>query len=478
VKQTAASRLAADAALLIVLKASTGALVLWSGFRAVSDDDYARVTIAQRFAESPTLDPSGTSWLPLPFYVYGGALRLFGSSLGTARGVAMILGLSSALLVLWAGRLLGLGRFAALLGAGVGAVFPYAAYLGVAMVPEAITAALAVLAAATLGTSDVRSRLLGAGALFAATAARYEPWALSALFAALSAWDAYKARCPRLLLAAAVALAFPVLWVLHGVFRHGDATFFVSRVSAYRAALGPAEPLLARVLHTPLAFIRGEPELGALCVFFALPVLYQTCALTRPPLRRFSLSLLAILALSLLADLHGTAATHHAERALFAVWLGVALLLGAAANSVSELTVNARRSALASAAVAALLGVLVRHEYPREPFVDRRSAVDIGALARREGVSRLGIDSGDYAFFAVQAGFGKPSASTVIDDHDPRKPRPQDLLARDARAFGAALSQARVSSLVLPRSRAPLAHSLGRVRGENADWALLQLSER
>jgi hypothetical protein len=33
----------------------------------VSDDDYARVVIAQRL--SLALDPSGTSWLPFPFWL-------------------------------------------------------------------------------------------------------------------------------------------------------------------------------------------------------------------------------------------------------------------------------------------------------------------------------------------------------------------------------------------------------------------------
>lgn len=474
----AASRLGADAAVLLALKASISVLVLGSGFRAISDDDYARVAIAQRFAESPTLDPTGTSWLPLPFYVYGGALRLFGTSLGVARGTAVLLGLGSVLIAYWSARWLGLGRLGALVGAGLGAVFPYAAYLGAATVPEAMTGALTLLAAATLGLSEPGKRLLGAFAVFAACAARYEPWALSALFAAYSAWDAYKTRAPRLLAAAGISVAFPVLWLLHGVVRHDDATFFVSRVAAYRAALGPAEPLLSRLVRTPIEFFRGEPELGALLVCFALPALYRTRSLARPELRRFSVALLAIVALSLAADLRGTAATHHPERALFAAWLGVALLIGAAAEKLAELPARTRHAALGVAALGTLLGVLLRFQAPREPFVDRRSAAEIGALARQKGVTKLGIDSPDYAFFAVQAGFGRPNATYVVDDHDPRKARPEDQLGRDAPRFARSLGEAGVSALVLPRTRAPLAHTLGSVSGGNADWVLLELKER
>lgn len=476
-KSSAASRLGADAAALVVLKACIGALVLSSGFRAVSDDDYARTVIAQRFAESPALDPTGSSWLPLPFYVYGGALRLFGTSLGVARGVASVLGIVSALLGLWAARLLGLGRWGALLGAALGAALPYAAYLGVAVVPEAPTAALTLLGAATLCASP-NARLLGAAALFAASAARYEPWAVGPLFAALTLWDFHRTRNRAFLLPAAVALAFPLLWLLHGVVRHGDATFFVARVAAYRAALGPEDAFLVRLLRTPKAFVLGEPELVLVLACFALPTLYRTQALTAP-LKRLVLALLALLGFSMLADVRSTAATHHGERALLAAWLGSALLVGAALECARRLSPRARQIALLTVTMAALSGAFLRFHFPREPFVDRRTAVAIGVRAAQGSRStRLAIDARDYAFFAVQAGFGRPNATRVLDDHDPRKPRPPDALTSDARTFAAALSREGITKLVLPRDRAPLARSLGSVSGENADWVLLTLSQR
>lgn len=474
----AASRPWADAAALTLLKLGATALVLRCGFRAVSDDDYARVVIAQRFAENPTLDPTGTSWLPLPFYVYGGALRLLGSSLDIARGVAVMLGVGSALVAFWAARLLGLGRWGALCGAAVAATFPYAAYLGAATVPEAPTAALSLLAAATLETSGFGLRLLGAGALFAATAARYEPWALSALFAGVTAFDAYKTRSPRLLVPAAVALAFPALWLLHGIFVHGDATFFVSRVAAYRAALGPETALLSRLLHTPRAFFLGEPELTLVVLCCALPALFFARPRTGPSLFRFSASLLAIFALSMAADLRSTAATHHAERALLTVWLGGALLLGAAIERLRYLPTRVRHTLLGATVLAGSLGLLLRFRYPREPFVERASAVAIGVSARAAGAHTLGIDSPDYAFFAVQAGFGRPNATRVLDDRDPRKTRPRDLLASDAQGLAEQLALAGIGWLALPQGRAPLARALGSVSAKNADWVLIKLSER
>src|SRR5215468_7516678 len=88
-----------DALSVSLLKAAVSALVLASGFRAVSDDDFARVVIAEQWAHAPRLDPSGTSWLPLPFWVTGAALLGLGRSLLVARGVSLLLGVGAALAV-------------------------------------------------------------------------------------------------------------------------------------------------------------------------------------------------------------------------------------------------------------------------------------------------------------------------------------------------------------------------------------------
>ncbi|HEV8550575.1 MAG TPA: hypothetical protein VGQ57_16130, partial [Polyangiaceae bacterium] len=132
----------ADALGVAAAKLAVSLAVLAAGFRAVSDDDYARVVIAQRFAEAPALDPSGTSWLPLPFWIYGTAFATFGGSLAVARGVAIALALGSMWLLLVAARWLGAGRFGAVAGVLVAAVFPWSAWLGAAPVPEVPSAAL------------------------------------------------------------------------------------------------------------------------------------------------------------------------------------------------------------------------------------------------------------------------------------------------------------------------------------------------
>ena len=58
------------------------------GVWTLSDDDYARISIAQGFAREPHFDPSGTSWLPAPFWAYGAAFRAFGTGLSVARAWA------------------------------------------------------------------------------------------------------------------------------------------------------------------------------------------------------------------------------------------------------------------------------------------------------------------------------------------------------------------------------------------------------
>src|SRR5438270_8746152 len=91
-------RVPREVALLAALHALACVLVLGLGFDHVSDDDFARVTIAQSFAHSPKLDPSGTSWLPFPFWALGSAMLLAGRSLATARVASIAFASAAAVL--------------------------------------------------------------------------------------------------------------------------------------------------------------------------------------------------------------------------------------------------------------------------------------------------------------------------------------------------------------------------------------------
>ncbi|MEO5731651.1 MAG: glycosyltransferase family 39 protein, partial [Byssovorax sp.] len=298
--------IARDVLLVALTKAAASAIVLATGFRAVSDDDFARVVIAQSWAHAPKLDPSGTSWLPFPFWIQGAVLAIAGRSLDIARATALALGLVSALLVYAAARWITRDSRAALCGAVLAAIFPWSARLGVATVPELPTAALTLLALASLvpgeGAHPVTSRrLFGALALFAATLSRYEPWPIAAGFALLSLADARRARVgesPRLALSAALALAGPAAWIAWNQRAHGEALHFLTRVAAYRKALGGGsdESALTRFFAYPVALVRQEPELFAVLVVLLALAWSSRLPALRARLARFARPAILVLA--------------------------------------------------------------------------------------------------------------------------------------------------------------------------------------
>jgi hypothetical protein len=464
-----------DALVVLAAKLAASAVVLGTGFHAISDDDYARLVIAQRFADAPALDPSGSSWLPLPFWVYGSGFAVFGNGLEVARGFSVGLGALAALLVWLAARILGLGRAGAL-GAGVlAAIFPYSAYLGAAAVPEAPASALVVFGVSTLAGGPAL-RLLGALALCASCASRYEPWPAAIAFAALTLRDAVHSRESRFYLGSALALAFPLAWLLHGIVRHDHALFFLERVARYKAALGTDEPLLARLLRAPRGLLTIEPEVVLACVVSGL--LWARRKQRAPAARalvRGSLCIAALIATLVAGDALGGAPTHHAERALLAVWFWCAVL---AAFFVERITHERRepRVLLLSLLVGVLVAaLLLRAGFSRDGFADRRAEVDLGARARLRLVERLAIDASDFGYFAIQASFGRPAATVVLDDRDPRKARARDLLLESPGELAAELTARDIHWLAVPIPRVSAAKSIATERERNDRWALLEL---
>jgi len=123
------------------------------GFRVVSDDDFARVVIAQRFAAAPRLDPTGTSWLPLPFWMNGAAMKLFGSSLEVARVLAVVSASLAGALVAGVAVAAGLRVRRAIAASIVAAAMPWAMQLAVATVPEVPASACAAAGAIALAAA-------------------------------------------------------------------------------------------------------------------------------------------------------------------------------------------------------------------------------------------------------------------------------------------------------------------------------------
>src|SRR4029077_5415990 len=128
------------------------AWVLAQGFSHISDDDYARTVIAEQFAHAPRLDPSATSWLPLPFWLEGGAMMVAGRSLGVARALAVTLGAVSVCPPYLAMRWARVARSAAIIAVVIAMALPWGAWLSAATVPEGWSGALVAAAAIVMAS--------------------------------------------------------------------------------------------------------------------------------------------------------------------------------------------------------------------------------------------------------------------------------------------------------------------------------------
>jgi hypothetical protein len=438
--------------------------LLWSGFRSVSDDDFSRVVIAQQFVVHPQVDPSGTSWLPLPFWVYGGVMKAFGPSIATAQITAILLGVYAAVGVWVIARSLDLSPRAALLGGLIAASIPHAAYYGAAMVPDYPTAVLALAACATLSVKHGPTRTVGAIAACMATLCRYETWPVAVVVTAYAAFDAKHQQQERrwLLGAAVLAPAGAIAWMSHGVMRHHDAFFFVKRVTAYRRALGSDSiPWEMRLLKQPLALFTGEPELALLAV--GLPLI-AWLALGPNGLRgrawvRPALAIGSVIGFLVIGDLLDGAPTHHEDRTLLLAWLGMALLVGAlldrllqrALTRTAQFAFKSRTALLVGIGSLLGTGLVIRPFVAKnEPFVDRSRELHIGQLANQRILpgERLAVYTDDYGYFAVQAGFGRPEDSAPLLRRDPRQPEQDPMASPEGLARRLDVLQAR--HLVLP----------------------------
>jgi hypothetical protein len=418
---------AREVALLFAARGLACAAAFRAGFRALSDDDYARISIAQRFAQEPHFDASGTSWLPAPFWAYGTAFRALGSGLGVARTLAVVAALAATVLVYIAARVLGTNRLAALFAATLScALVPYSTLLGIAPLPEVPCAALCLFSAATLAVHDPRLRALGGGSLILASLSRYEAWPIAAVCGLFCLWDAIKLRQIAYLGGALLALAGPALWLVLGQINHQSAWFFVGRVTAYRRALGGCDlPLWRRLIDYPWALIWN-----ALSLFIPVPFLVFTLPKTRhldaPRYVRCATALLAMMAFLVLGSVRDGVPTHHAARVLLPVWFFACVVLGHEFARRANDPPGFRRVAAFVAALACVPFLGPAFNLQRsEGFANRSLELQAGNAASMETKRGLAIDTSDYGYFAVQAGFGSPVGTSVLDDHDPRRPKPE-----------------------------------------------------
>jgi hypothetical protein len=411
--------LAGDAVALAALKVAVGTWVLSHGFSHVSDDDYARTVIGEQFAHAARLDPSGTSWLPLPFWILGSVMAVAGRSLLLARIVAVALSAAAVVAPYLAFRAVEMGRAASLAATILAMALPWNAWLGAATVPEGWVGALVCAGLVAMPRDGARPWC--ACALLAASLSRYEAWPACALLAALCAVRARGGQPLRREAAwAAVGLAGVCGWMAWNALTHGDALHFLVRVRTFRHAIGAADvPLSDKVFGYPRSLAAQTPEAALLGAVGVIGVLAD--AELRARWRWPMVGSAAILAFLVVGDVRDGAPTHHAARALAPVWwVWIGCGVDAVATAWARMRADdPRRFGIAATSAVAAFAWLVLlpgrwAEAPGRSDAERRDA----QIARGEDLARRNVESAEitpcsFEHFALLAAWGRPERATV-----------------------------------------------------------------
>jgi hypothetical protein len=383
---------------IVVLGVSL-ALSAWlaaRGFVAISDDDFSRTVIAQALAEhvpswKVLLDPSRTSWLPLPFWLTG-AVQVFGPSFALARVTSALLTAATSVGVLRALEHAGVSPRHAFLGVLLAMLNPWHLFASAAAVPEAYTANLVAIAVIGLASAEGPT-MWHAAALIAATLCRYEPWLLALPFAGITLETSLRSQQRRSAWITPASLLGPLVWIAwNGITRDSPFNFY-HRVSnykaAYDAATGGAGSHLASLWHQ-------APEVLLLVPMLALLFLRA---------RRPAIALLSMCALLLLAELKNGAPTHHGERVWLPAMTAALAFLPHALQSATPWKQHLGTTVLALLFVVRLLAPL--------PFDSSRAALVKQGEALRDA-PRVTITRCAYEHYAVMAGYGYPSRVTEL----------------------------------------------------------------
>jgi hypothetical protein len=372
------------------------------GFYYVSDDDFARTVIAQRFAEHSRMDPSGTSWLPLPFWLTGIAMKLFAPTFATARIVSATLSAASTALLFVALRNAQVTVRAASFGTALVLLTPWHLYASAAAVPEAYTASL--VAIGLTGLLHPRGvQLWHALAILAATLCRYEPWTAAVLIAVLSLVPKCGVPSAQRFAVSCLCVFGIALWMGWNAFAHDGPFHFYRRVSSFKEAHdartqggGPGLWLYPRALW------QGAPE-------FVLVFPSAIACILRKSSHRFGLCVLGMAVLLLLSAALEGAPTHHPERA----WLPLATALFALLPHLIEACLGRYSATLRSAVLGSLVLFLGVRAFSPPPFDDGRMAL-VKQGERLRASEHLEVAPCAYEHFALIAGYTRPSRVTIL----------------------------------------------------------------
>jgi hypothetical protein len=388
-------------AALVALKVAAMLWALRSGFAQISDDDYARTVIAQTFAHAPRLDPSGTSWLPFPFWLYGALMMIVGRSLTAAKIIAFVLGALTPALPYAGLRSMQIPRNSAFAGAALASLTPWSVWLGLAPVPEGWAGACA--AAALFFLAGERA-MFAAGLALVASLSRYEAWPVAAFVAVVCG---VRARRDRTNIAAAVVAASGIaFWLANNALTHGDAFHFVARVAAFRRASAPTLSIAARIAEYPLALVRDACEIAALAAVAA-----GVASRDRALRSRWVLPLAGaacVLAFLVYGDVRDGAPTHHAARALLPIF-GVL-----AAFAADAIVTPSRPRVAVPLALATLAFVLFRaRAVPGASPSERRDAQIARGRELAHTATALDVTPCAYEHFALIAAYAAPETVTI-----------------------------------------------------------------
>lgn len=472
------ARLLAWLGLALTVRTVANLLTLNFGFQAISDDDFARVAIAQNFAHEPRWDASGTSWLPVPFWLTGSVMSVFGTSYSVARAVAWFTSLGSVVGFFWCCRVVGLRSVWLGLASCCFATLPHAVWLGLATVPEGFVAVL-TLAGMCTAVETGGAALGGAACLLVATLSRYETWPVAFVVAAHHLVGVYRAGRPQRwptsrahatpwtrearwrTAALLLCLTGPIAWLLHGLVNHDDAFFFVKRVQGYREALGGSPKQWLDVLgNYPRALIEEEESIIAL-LFAAIVVRrWHRSDTAGPALLPSELPLLwsclALVGFLVWGDVTNGAPTHHPERTLLPCWLATLVLAaGVLGRSSANPTGTFTPLYMAGLGVVTLsLGFDLWLQIGCQGFVNRSAELTLGGLVgpHLKPDTRLWLETEGYGYVAVSVGTERPWLVDGFNANDPRQSRASPPFA-DPIALAAFLRERKIVVAMMPASR-------------------------
>jgi hypothetical protein len=405
--------------LCVVVFGSFSAWSLRAGLFAISDDDFSRTVIAQEFACRLKLDPSGTSWLPAPFWLSGFAMRLTKSAHEVSRFTNLALTLIAIFYFQFTlhtrARLPG-----AFIAGVIGVSVPWLVWLGACAVPDAWSAFL--LASAVFGLAELphlphgdprpsspRWQMLDAVILAWCSLSRYEAWPVLLVHALVTA----KQRRSWFWL---WPLFAPAAWMVWNQFTHGDPLHFFARVSRFRDGHAPMS-YSDRFLYYPRELWR---ELPALSVFCCAAIAWAGRDLAKKG--RWSRTAagfggtivpvacaLSVLVFLVVGSLRNGAPTHHPVRAMLPAVLMLVPALVARVHAwflQSNTRVGMKTWAVAvwGAVLAVIVGTHLQAlpSFPKEQT--RPDLVRAGQKAGREATSAT-LKPCDYEAFAWLSGF-------------------------------------------------------------------------